>query len=453
MKLKILIKLALGICISLLFTAMGQAQNCACWQIRDTTFRPVPFTSGTAPLYRNDDGSTNAITLPFTFCYGGRSIDSLYINNNGNITIGTPLPNYTSDTFPQPLSVMPAMIAPFWADVDTRSSLATNWDLVYYQITPTHLIVQWDSVGYYSGHTNELNSFQLIISNGTDSIIPSGNNVEFCYGNMAWTTGDASAGTGGFGGYPATVGFNFGDGVNFLQFGLFDIAGSAYYGQFPASPNYDGVGWLSNNMFYYNTCGLPLPPMVSGISPCDTMILYSNDTIYFHMLFLTSFQPDTVIANPVSALPSGLSVIANIPGHIDSIYFKAVGPLATLGYHTVKFYGYDKNNLNDTGYGSFVLHVIEPVTTSSQSMQNDNVINVYPNPNNGIFHIASNISDPHTSIEVYDLLGKQVLYTPLNQLQSDNVIDMRSQPNGIYFYRILSDFTKQISEGKFVIQK
>ena len=52
------------------------------------------------------------------------------------------------------------------------------------------------------------NTFQLIISDGTDTIIPANNNIAFCYGDMQWTTGAASSGIGGFGGTAATVGAN-----------------------------------------------------------------------------------------------------------------------------------------------------------------------------------------------------------------------------------------------------
>ena len=40
-------------------------------------------------------------------------------------------------------------------------------------------------------------------------------------GEIQWTTGDASGGSGGFGGTPAQVGFNAGDGVRFA-----DVPGS-----------------------------------------------------------------------------------------------------------------------------------------------------------------------------------------------------------------------------------
>ena|ERR1017187_983468 len=66
---------------------------CSCWQQRDTSFHPVPFAYDSdgdyvplPPYYRNDDGVTNAISLPFNFCYWGKSVNTVYINNNGNIS-------------------------------------------------------------------------------------------------------------------------------------------------------------------------------------------------------------------------------------------------------------------------------------------------------------------------------------------------------------------------------
>ena len=83
------------------------------------------------------------------------------------------------------------MIAPFWADVDTRS---TNGGNVWYKLTPHSLVVVWDHVGYWNMMEDKLNTFQLIISDGQDTLVPAGNNVSFCYGDMQWTTGSASGG-------------------------------------------------------------------------------------------------------------------------------------------------------------------------------------------------------------------------------------------------------------------
>jgi hypothetical protein len=48
--------------------------------------------------------------------------------------------------------------------------------------------------------TDKLNDFQLILTDGSDPLLPNGNNIAFCYGDMQWTTGSASQCVGGFGG-------------------------------------------------------------------------------------------------------------------------------------------------------------------------------------------------------------------------------------------------------------
>ncbi|MBP6835359.1 MAG: hypothetical protein KA978_31535, partial [Deltaproteobacteria bacterium] len=70
----------------------------------------------------NDDGGYGrAIDLRPAFPGGlgffGRSYNSFYLNTNGNITFNEELSQYTPDAFP--VADQP-MIAPWWADVDTR---------------------------------------------------------------------------------------------------------------------------------------------------------------------------------------------------------------------------------------------------------------------------------------------------------------------------------------------
>jgi hypothetical protein len=130
------------------------------------------------------------------------------------------------------------LIAPFWADVDTRPAAS---GIVWYKITANRLVVIWQEVGYYNQQTDKLNTFQLIMTDGNDPIIGVGNNVGFAYEDMQWTTGSASQGVGGFGGVPATVGVNKGDGVDFALVGRFDHPGVDYDG--PVGNN-DGISYL-----------------------------------------------------------------------------------------------------------------------------------------------------------------------------------------------------------------
>jgi hypothetical protein len=67
----------------------------------------------------NDDRSSSQLNLPFTLNFFGNSYSTFWANNNGNITFGGPVGTFTPNAFP--VSGQP-MIAPFWADVDTRGT-------------------------------------------------------------------------------------------------------------------------------------------------------------------------------------------------------------------------------------------------------------------------------------------------------------------------------------------
>ena len=167
---------------------------------------------GPVILGRNDDGSTGSIPLGFSFDFFGNSFTDFYINNNGNITFNTPLGQFSASGFPYYLPI----IAPFWADVDTRNGSSEEVHLakgVSKRGNP-FIQVDWPGVGYYPAVADKLNDFSLYIEDS-----PSGDIVAFVYRDMEWTTGSASGGSGGFGGISAQIGFNAGDGVNYVSLG------------------------------------------------------------------------------------------------------------------------------------------------------------------------------------------------------------------------------------------
>lgn len=370
--------------LSFAFPFRVDAQNgCNEWQQRDSTFGCAPFSptyctsecaGDTAPYYRNDDGATALIILPFNFCFWGINTDSVYINTNGNLTFGKYGAGYTTfspDTFPQVETTVPPMIAPFWGDVDLVGGTGGT-DAVIYKITAHYMIVQWDSVGYYDVHHAHTNSFQVIITDGTDPIVPLGNNVSFTYRRMQWTTGDASNGNGGFGGDPATVGANEGDGIRAIQIGLFDNASANYVGQYPPAPNYDGVAWLDYKYFVFNLCAGTVAPLLSGITPCDTFKVCLGDSVLIPFFFFTPIQGDSVWSNLSPPVPTGVNIVYNHPGPIDSLTIAVVGLSSNYGFHTVNVYGYDNANPHDTSYTSFVIEV-DSAPTIHVSIRNDTI--------------------------------------------------------------------------------
>ncbi|MBP6334645.1 MAG: PKD domain-containing protein [Bacteroidia bacterium] len=321
--------------------ASAPPPSCDCWVPRDASWNIGEFDGsgasggpGMAPEYRNDDWSTIELGLPFNFCFYGDPVDSVFLNNNGNVSIGAPYSTFTANAFPDPSFVM---IAPFWGDVDTRDTAS---GLVYYKITPTYMIVQWENVGYFSQQSDKINTFQLIISDGLDPILPAGQNTSFCYRDMQWTTGSASGGVNGFGGTPATVGVNRGDGVDFIQIGRFDMAGSTYDGPFL---NNDGIDALDNQVFYFNSCvsSSNVAPLVTAIQICDTLKVCINDTIQIYAEFLAPEQGQVTVAGVNPNGMSGVSILSATSGSIASITVQVVGLSSNIGFHTIYVTGTD----------------------------------------------------------------------------------------------------------------
>ena len=162
-------------------------------------------------LGRNDDGSTGPVGVPFPLSFFGQSYPELYVNNNGNVTFGERLSTYTPSAFGEGGSYDgPPIIAPFFADVDTRHP---DSNVVTYgtNAAGTKLCVNWTDVGYYSSAADKLNSFQLVLTKAVSTDREVGDfDIQFNYDRIQWETGDASDGENGLGGTSALAGFTAG---------------------------------------------------------------------------------------------------------------------------------------------------------------------------------------------------------------------------------------------------
>jgi hypothetical protein len=296
----------------------AKANACDCYIEPDSTY--------ILAMLPNDDGSTGLIPIPFDFNLYGQTFNSIYINNNGNITFNGPLSTFSATAFP---STGNGIVAPFWADVDTRNG---NGQVVY-KITPTAVYINWEDVGYYSMQGDKLNTFQLIITNGSDPVIDQGN-VAFCYQDMQWTTGSASQGVNGFYGIPATCGANKGDGLAYFLISRFDHPGVDFDG---ALGNPDGISWLDYKSFAFDVSNSGnVPPIPEGIASCDTFkICAAGDTAQFAINFLSPEVNQTTSITYTNGGLSTLSQVANISGNTGSIILEAIGTLATIGTYSV----------------------------------------------------------------------------------------------------------------------
>ncbi|XP_077984790.1 protein mesh-like [Glandiceps talaboti] len=183
---------------------------------------------------RSDDGSSGEILLSIPFPFFDYNHHSLWVNTNGVISFLTNVWHFQPAAFPLANDIR--LVAPFWADVDTRN----GGEVYYREITNPEdvlleratmeiqdifpekfsaiwlLVATWDNVAFYGAApttgVQKRNTFQCILAtNGKHSF------AIFNYHNITWTTGTTAAGDEdtGLGGIPAQVGFNAGDGVTF----------------------------------------------------------------------------------------------------------------------------------------------------------------------------------------------------------------------------------------------
>ncbi|XP_052091067.1 protein mesh-like isoform X1 [Mytilus californianus] len=202
--------------------------------ISTTDFYSFGSENGDTNAPTNDDGSTAPIPVSSLFPFFNHQHDSLIVNTNGVISFLGTMSSYTPTPFP--LGSSRRLVAPYWADMDTRN----GGDIWYRETTNSTLLQKasveiqtifprqynfkaswmfigtWKEVAFFGADSNgkqKRNTFQcVLITNGRHSF------VMFLYDKIEWTTGTASGGSSstGLGGTPAQVGFDAGDGINYF---------------------------------------------------------------------------------------------------------------------------------------------------------------------------------------------------------------------------------------------
>jgi hypothetical protein len=205
-------------------------------------------------LPANDDGSTGSVALPFAANFFGTTYSSLFVNNNGNVTFDAPLSTFTPFGL---VGTETVIIAPFFADVDTRGM---GSGIVRYGNTTfggrSAFCVNWVNVGYYASRTDKLNSFQLLLVDRDDQGVGDFD-IIFNYDQIQWETGSASGGTDGLGGSSARAGYSNGVDTSL------ELPGSAVNGAFlDSSPS-----GLANNSRSSTERGRYIFPVRNGVAP------------------------------------------------------------------------------------------------------------------------------------------------------------------------------------------
>jgi uncharacterized protein (TIGR03382 family) len=193
------------------------------------TVRGAAIRSGfdSLALPQGDAAWSPATPLGFNLNFFGAVYSSLYVNTDGNVTFGSPL--WISAPWPLASASGTALIAPLFADVDTRGAGSA---VVQYGpgTVDGHAAfgVNWTEVGYFFKHDDKLNSFQLVLIDRSDRR-PGDADVEFNYDTVRWESGDWSGGTLGLGGTSARAGYSNGTGDPGT---FYELSGSGVSGSF-----------------------------------------------------------------------------------------------------------------------------------------------------------------------------------------------------------------------------
>ncbi len=203
-------------------------------------------------LPASDDGSSGQVPLGFNINFFGHNLSSLYVNNNGNVTFFEPFSQFTP--FGLTKDVNTPILAPFFADVDTRAAGQVTYGT---GTVDGHQAfgVTWNNVGYYNNHSDKTDTFQLVLIDRSDT--GAGNfDVLFNYDKVQWDTGDASSGSS------AVAGFSDGSGN---QGTSFMIPGSGQSGAFLDGNTDTGLvansqGSATDGAFVFNGRGGQIVP-------------------------------------------------------------------------------------------------------------------------------------------------------------------------------------------------
>jgi cell division septation protein DedD len=184
------------------------------------------------PLDRSSNGWSNLgpsifsetgdVSIPFNFSVYGTAYSSVEVFNGGFLL--------TPGDFG---------LAPFQTTIDTTGEASgTVW---YKAIGSNTFAAAWDRVGVYVSNDSGPNTFQVIISDGTNEAMGLENNICFCYVDIG--SADSYKGTNAF------AGVFHGEGEVIKQIGFFDHPGTDYDGPYGSN---DGWDYLDNQHFCFN---------------------------------------------------------------------------------------------------------------------------------------------------------------------------------------------------------
>ena len=259
----------------------------------------------------NDDLSSGLVNTGFVMNFFGQVFNDLTVNNNGNVTFNGPLASFTPFGL---LNTATPIIAPFFADVDTRLGSVVTYGTGVADGRQA-FGVNYADVRHFSvnGPNQGLptNDFQLVLIDRSD-VSPGDFDIEFNYDRILWEAGTASGSDQfGLGGSTARVGYS--NGVD----RAFELPGSAVPGAFldsgPAETS------LVQNSLNSSTLGRYFFESRSGNITSGAAVA-NSDGISVRLSDNATLQPSRFVNNTISqSLGTGLSISASDNATVSNV--------------------------------------------------------------------------------------------------------------------------------------
>ena len=142
------------------------------------------------PVVSDSDAATRTWNLPFPFKYYGQDYTTISVCSNGFLALGTTSYRYGSNRSLPDASGAPAMVCPFWDDLNPdegRNGYGTAY--LYYDTTGHRWMVQFDQFAHYN-QPGIRETFQVILHDPAHHTTPTGDgDIVFQYEQVALNSG------------------------------------------------------------------------------------------------------------------------------------------------------------------------------------------------------------------------------------------------------------------------
>ena len=204
-----------------------------------------------------------------------------------------------------------------------------------------------------------------------------------------------------------------------------------------STPPFKGIACLNTNGFFNSTFNIG-----TGINyRINSTSIQSDGKIIIGGL-CTSYN-DVMINNIArlntdGTLDNAFNTGTGVNSYIYTTSIQSDGKIIIGGDFT-SYNGFGKNRIARINGGSAL---------SSIGFEN-NVLNIYPNPSNGVYTLQTNEMNAAKFISIYTFLGQKIYDTVISS--NETIIDISSQPKGVYLYKVFGE-EGETKSGKLVIE-